>query len=461
MRTFAQKPKATQQTTSAKPTISGRAHFGHSREANSILHLQRSVGNQAVQRLLEANTDDVKGVSATTEIARFGHDFSRIPVHAPAEFAGPPSLRLPSAKLAGPHAALVPVSRGGGHVVPQELRKRVEVATGADLGGVRIHTGSAAQQVARMLNARAYTVGNDIHFARGYYHPGQREGDRLLAHELVHTIQQGSGAVPQTKLDISKPGDAAEVEADVIADSIIDGQAEAHGPMPMRISARRKAISRVEFKSGGAKFKLDPYAVVDSDNGKDSARQVGVNFDITYTSAETYRSDKIGFIQTMKTTKDNKPYLFTNEKPRATTAKEGEAGWAIDRLAGKKSPFYAQEDTGIAGVNTKFGYRKSKTDAKDAWMHDRLALNRAVGQKVTVDAVAFALDETNSKYLGGISWGFATDAKGNTKTKPAALKSTGDPSGIQKAALKKWNEQAALTDVSKRNAPDQEKVIVP
>src|SRR5260370_36577510 len=81
MRTFAQKLKATQQTRSAKSTLPGRAQLGQSREVSSILHLQRLIGNQAVQRLLEANTRDVKGDS-TTEIARFGHDFSRIPVHA-------------------------------------------------------------------------------------------------------------------------------------------------------------------------------------------------------------------------------------------------------------------------------------------------------------------------------------------------------------------------------------------
>jgi Domain of unknown function (DUF4157) len=79
MRTFAQKPKANQQTTSAKSTIPGRAHFGQGRELNSILHLQRTIGNQAVQRLLETTTGDLKKDSTTTEIARLGHDFSRIP----------------------------------------------------------------------------------------------------------------------------------------------------------------------------------------------------------------------------------------------------------------------------------------------------------------------------------------------------------------------------------------------
>ena len=82
MRNFVQKPKATQQTTSAKPTISGRERCGQSHEVNSILHLQRTIGNQAAQRLLEATTGNVKGDSTTAEIARFGHDFSRIPVFA-------------------------------------------------------------------------------------------------------------------------------------------------------------------------------------------------------------------------------------------------------------------------------------------------------------------------------------------------------------------------------------------
>lgn len=82
MRTFAQQQKATQQTTSAKSTIPGRGHFEQSRDMNSMLHLQRTLGNQAVRRLLEVNTRDVKGDS-TTEIARFGHDVSLIPIHSP------------------------------------------------------------------------------------------------------------------------------------------------------------------------------------------------------------------------------------------------------------------------------------------------------------------------------------------------------------------------------------------
>ena len=82
MGTFAQKPKGAQQTTSANSTKPGRAHFKQSREASSILHLQRTFGNQAVQRLLQPNAEELQAGSASTAPPRFGHDFSRIPVHS-------------------------------------------------------------------------------------------------------------------------------------------------------------------------------------------------------------------------------------------------------------------------------------------------------------------------------------------------------------------------------------------
>jgi len=67
MRTFAQKPKTTQQITSAKSTKTGRSHFGQRREESSILHLQRTIGNQAVLRLLEGNAQNAKIGSTTSE----------------------------------------------------------------------------------------------------------------------------------------------------------------------------------------------------------------------------------------------------------------------------------------------------------------------------------------------------------------------------------------------------------
>src|SRR5918912_1531041 len=82
MHTRAQKPKATQQTTPAKSTKPAQAHFGHSREVSSILHLQRTVGNQAVQRLLRAIPEGREAGSGTTATPPFAHDFSPLPVYS-------------------------------------------------------------------------------------------------------------------------------------------------------------------------------------------------------------------------------------------------------------------------------------------------------------------------------------------------------------------------------------------
>src|SRR5262245_11427665 len=85
MRTLAKEPKATHPTTSAKTTMSGRGQFGHSHELNSIPHLHSTIGKQAGQRLLEANTKDDKRAPAGIDTGRFGYDFGHIPVHPRAE----------------------------------------------------------------------------------------------------------------------------------------------------------------------------------------------------------------------------------------------------------------------------------------------------------------------------------------------------------------------------------------
>ena len=60
---------------------------------------------------------------------------------------------------------------------------------------VRVHRGATAEQSAWDVNARAYTVGNNMVFGAGEFSPGTREGRRLLAHELTHVVQQ-SGTQP-------------------------------------------------------------------------------------------------------------------------------------------------------------------------------------------------------------------------------------------------------------------------
>jgi hypothetical protein len=65
---------------------------------------------------------------------------------------------------------------------------------GHDFSQVRVHASSRAAAAADAIDARAFTLGQDIVFARGQYRPEVPSGRRLLAHELVHTLQQGGGS---------------------------------------------------------------------------------------------------------------------------------------------------------------------------------------------------------------------------------------------------------------------------
>ncbi len=84
--------------------------------------------------------------------------------------------------------------RGGGSPLPTSTRSFFEPRFGADFRSVRAHTDARAAELARTVQARAFTRGHDIVFGAGEYAPMTREGQRLLAHELTHTLQQGGAA---------------------------------------------------------------------------------------------------------------------------------------------------------------------------------------------------------------------------------------------------------------------------
>ncbi|MFM8360719.1 MAG: DUF4157 domain-containing protein, partial [Verrucomicrobiota bacterium] len=85
----------------------------------------------------------------------------------------------------------------GGAPLGAAVRKFMEPRFRADFSGVRVHTDAKAGTLSRKLRARAFTTGNHIFFAPGQYNPDSPSGRELIAHELVHTIQQG--AAPQQR----------------------------------------------------------------------------------------------------------------------------------------------------------------------------------------------------------------------------------------------------------------------
>jgi len=164
---------------------------------------------------------------------RFGHDFSQIVTHTPAIGVRQNKLaigepgdeyeqeadRLADQVLAAPsHAGVsrsIPrIHRFAGQPVGQTetapasvsnvlvssgrpldlpLRQDMEQRFGYDFSHVRLHSGPAAEQSAHDVGALAYTVGHDIVFGAGQFVPGTHEGQRLIAHELTHVVQQTGG----------------------------------------------------------------------------------------------------------------------------------------------------------------------------------------------------------------------------------------------------------------------------
>ncbi len=88
------------------------------------------------------------------------------------------------------------VLQSPGERLDDRTRESMEVRFGHNFGDVRVHRDALAAQSARALNADAYTVGAHIAFAPGLFSPETTPGQRLIAHELTHVLQQradGSG----------------------------------------------------------------------------------------------------------------------------------------------------------------------------------------------------------------------------------------------------------------------------
>jgi uncharacterized protein DUF4157 len=80
---------------------------------------------------------------------------------------------------------------GRGTALPESVRSFMAPRFQANFDNVRVHTDAHANELARSVDAKAFTVGNNVVFGAGHYSPDSESGRRLLAHELTHVVQQG------------------------------------------------------------------------------------------------------------------------------------------------------------------------------------------------------------------------------------------------------------------------------
>ena len=268
MRAFAQKPKAEGRAADAGRSRSHRAFWGQSREVRNALHLQRVTGNRDVPGWPKAHMKSVNKSSQVHEQDGLSRLFTETrwdaseqesmqtklkmgspgdqheqeadliaerilqrpeePFQGACENEGAFALRRKEAggrpRCSAPQVAAQSQRTGlSGRPLGSSDRAFFEPRLGADLSTVRLHDDAASAEVAEALDARAFTVGRHIFFGCGNAPHSSLSARHLLAHELVHTLQQGaSGRIARqcqgrwSAMEI--PPDASSLTARVAVD---------------------------------------------------------------------------------------------------------------------------------------------------------------------------------------------------------------------------------------------------
>jgi hypothetical protein len=186
-------------TPAAAPTRApGRRRPPAVGRAESIMRVQGLVGNRITSRALAAGSafPPPSGTFAVTRTVR-----------------------------SAPPASVEQTLEAPGQPLEPAFRRRAESRFDTSFESVRVHSDAEASRSAQRLGADAYTVGSDVVFAAGRYSPGTPQGQRLLAHEVAHVVQQrrGGGPLPGTV--------QATVEAD--ARGAAEAFATRRGPVPV------------------------------------------------------------------------------------------------------------------------------------------------------------------------------------------------------------------------------------
>ena len=197
---------------------------------DQIHSLQRTIGNQAVQRMVRSGALQAKlrigqpGDRYEQEADRVAEQVMRMsnvqrqleeepvlikPVITPlVHRQTEEEENLHTKELPGRSPEVMPFLsskiqslRGGGQPLPKATRSFFESRFSADFSQVRLHTDSHAVDTAKSINARAFTVDSDIAFGLGQYAPETDSGKKLLAHELTHVEQQSGKKIYRKEND--------------------------------------------------------------------------------------------------------------------------------------------------------------------------------------------------------------------------------------------------------------------
>jgi ribosomal protein S18 acetylase RimI-like enzyme len=165
----------------------------------------------------------------------------RVGPPAPAFASKPPVVQAHGAHDAfGVDPGRLGLATGGGRLLPDAVRGKMEAALGADFSAVRVHVGPQPERI----GAIAFTMGSDIYFAPGRFQPETLQGQQLLGHELAHVVQQRAGRVHNPL------GNGVAV----VQDRALEAEAERMGLM----AAAHRVTTRANLAQPSAPVRISP-----------------------------------------------------------------------------------------------------------------------------------------------------------------------------------------------------------
>ena len=164
IRTYAPKEKESSTRRSNNSNVFGKKYYAYKSAEDIIAQYRDQPLDVAYEAFAKYHAEREKAAQETNEISKENI---------------PPNLK----------AKLKSTEHQGKEFTAKD-RKHFEAVFGESFSGVKIHTGPTAEQLTKMLGARAFAFKNNIYFGKNEYSPNTQEGKKLIAHELTHTIQQ-------------------------------------------------------------------------------------------------------------------------------------------------------------------------------------------------------------------------------------------------------------------------------
>jgi hypothetical protein len=432
-------------------------------EVHPILQLQPILGNRQIVQLIRSGqlTMDGHFQRAHVPSPEMPHTLQRSGDQTTAAHpaAGPRTEETVTARL---QRAASESSRP----IEEPIRRSLEQHLGHDFRQVKVHSGAASAAAAESIGARAYTLGNDIHLGAETRGLGGNDYHRLMAHEAIHTIQQGGRTVaPDASLPMSSPTDTAEREAEHMASHVtVPGASQSpSASLAMRDrmlrgstehTITRSVLPHLQRDLSGKKSVTDGDFDMDLKTESHAGGMSGMSGTIKFTASATAPdAGSIRLLQTVRTENlgTGKDLEWTgaeaNRNKTRTTANAAQGvqeGWFVDHSAAAATPRTAKGDSAVSPYYRDYWPNSSKSQdgsksgktINPASLWDFPASSGNI--RFSFETIAKGSD-TGYNYAS-VTWGFTISDASKGKIENEHASANRGPSATARAAVKSFDE---------------------